>query len=162
MGVLKRISLIVLVAGSCVGCDQVTKGIAKSGLLDSNPVSLFGDTIQLQYEENHGGMLSLGVGLSPEGRFLVLTVFVGICLFGFLLFAIMNHMLRLPHIVGLSLVVGGGLGNLLDRLTNNGAVIDFLILEIGSVRTAVFNLADVAIVIGFVSLLLSIRIEQKV
>jgi signal peptidase II len=46
------------------------------------------------------------------------------------------------------------MGNLIDRIINDGAVTDFVRLGIGSFRTGIFNLADVAIVVGVVMLLL--------
>jgi signal peptidase II len=55
--------------------------------------------------------------------------------------------------IGLCLLTGGGLGNLIDRISNNGAVTDFLRLGIGPLRTGIFNLADVAIVSGVLMLL---------
>lgn len=50
--------------------------------------------------------------------------------------------------VAWSLVLAGGLGNLLDRLIYDGRVIDFMNLGIGSLRTGIFNVADVCITIG--------------
>jgi signal peptidase II len=151
----KKVLLIAVVAGWCVGCDQVTKEIARDGLQVSRPISYFGDTIRLQYEENHGGMLSFGATLSDETRFFLLTVFVAVCLSVFLLYTLVSHSLHEAQVVGISLILGGGLGNLLDRLSNNGAVIDFLVVGWGPVRTAVFNLADVAILTGVCLLLLN-------
>ena len=48
----------------------------------------------------------------------------------------------------MALVVGGGLGNLVDRVMREGAVVDFLNVGIGPVRTGIFNMADVFIVAG--------------
>ncbi|MDH3252088.1 MAG: signal peptidase II [Ignavibacteria bacterium] len=151
----KKILLIAIVAGGCVGCDQVTKGIAREGLEVSRPISYFGDVVRLQYEENHGGMLSFGATLSDRSRFFLLTVFVAICLSMFFLYTLVSRSLHETQVMGISLILGGGLSNLLDRLLNNGAVIDFLVLGLGSVRTAVFNFADVAILTGVCILLLN-------
>jgi signal peptidase II len=56
--------------------------------------------------------------------------------------------------LGLALVAGGGLGNLVDRFRLRGYVIDFMNLGLGPVRTGVFNVADVAIVAGVILLVL--------
>jgi signal peptidase II len=53
-----------------------------------------------------------------------------------------------PRVLGLALLTGGGLGNWLDRLLHSGAVVDFVSLGLGSLRTGIFNVADVAIVAG--------------
>ena len=50
--------------------------------------------------------------------------------------------------VAWSLVLSGGIGNLLDRLFHEGRVIDFMNIGIGSLRTGIFNVADVCITIG--------------
>src|SRR5207249_7753307 len=45
-------------------------------------------------------------------------------------------------------ILGGGLSNLLDRVAYGGYVVDFINLGIGSLRTGIFNAADVAITVG--------------
>ena len=56
--------------------------------------------------------------------------------------------------VALSAIFGGGLSNILDRILNNGLVVDFMNMGIGSVRTGIFNIADVAIMSGLGLMLL--------
>jgi signal peptidase II len=51
-------------------------------------------------------------------------------------------------VVAAALIIGGGFSNLLDRLYNDGLVVDFMNAGIGPVRTGIFNLADVAIMAG--------------
>jgi len=58
-------------------------------------------------------------------------------------------------LVGLSLICGGGASNLLDRVLFGGTVVDFVIVNLGGYRTGVFNLADVAIGLGAVLLLVA-------
>ena len=69
------------------------------------------------------------------------------------------YLMRVPSldlmpVIGLSLMAGGGVGNLIDRIFNNGAVTDFVRLGIGPLRTGIFNLADVAVVVGISMLFL--------
>ena len=52
------------------------------------------------------------------------------------------------QIVGAALVCGGGLGNVIDRVSRGGNVTDFLNIGIGPVRTGIFNLADMALMLG--------------
>ena len=59
--------------------------------------------------------------------------------------------------MGKPLVAGGGLGNLWDRLARDGAVVDFLNLGIGPVRTGIFNVADLVLVAGLVVLAIAGR-----
>ena len=59
--------------------------------------------------------------------------------------------LRSPNpggIAGGSLLVAGGVGNLIDRMVNHGAVIDFMNIGFGRLRSGIFNVADMAIMAG--------------
>ena len=151
----KKTILIAFLLVTCIGCDQATKQIAKSSLKFSAPQSLFNDMLRLQYAENPGGMMSFGAELHPEIRFWFLTVFVGLMLFGILIFTVVSTKLTRFQITALTLIVGGGFSNLLDRLLHDGHVIDFLNVGIGGVRTAIFNVADVVIILGTLLLLFS-------
>jgi signal peptidase II len=56
-------------------------------------------------------------------------------------------------VLGFALVLGGGLSNLLDRILKDGRVIDFMMLKFGGMQTAIFNFADVMIIMGISVLL---------
>jgi signal peptidase II len=58
-------------------------------------------------------------------------------------------------VVGIASILGGGLSNLLDRCLYDGRVFDFLNVGIGTLRTGVFNVADMGIMLGVALLLLS-------
>ncbi len=64
-------------------------------------------------------------------------------------------------ILAIALVVGGGLSNLIDRLVNEGRVVDFMQLGIGPLRTGVFNVADVAIMGGLAVMLVVVFRDGK-
>jgi len=140
--------LLVLVVVACAGCDQATKTAAKTLLPPSGALTMLHNTITFVYTENSGAFLSLGASW-PEGvRFALFTVATGL----FLAVAC-TWLLRAPRgspcqQMGLALLVGGGVGNLIDRLAHHGRVVDFIRLAVGPVRTGVFNVADVAITGG--------------
>ncbi len=156
-----KIIIVSVLLVSCIGCDQATKQIARSNLEYATPHSLFNDFLRLQYAENPGGMMSFGAELHPEVRFWFLTVFVGVMLSGILLYTIFSNKLTRFQVASLTLIVGGGYSNLIDRLLNEGHVIDFLNVGLGSVRTAIFNLADVVILLGALLLMLSSSIQKE-
>ena len=52
------------------------------------------------------------------------------------------------QIVGAALICGGGLGNVIDRVSHGGYVTDFLNIGVGPVRTGIFNVADMALMLG--------------
>jgi len=157
-----RLSLDALILISCTGCDQATKNIARELLASSPPISLLNGLVRFEYTENPGAFLGLGSNLPGEGRFLLFVIFASVSLLLTLAFITRAHNLDPKLLIGLSLVAGGGIGNLLDRIFNDGAVIDFVRLGVGPFRTGIFNLADVAIVGGVVILFLwSARDREK-
>ncbi|ABQ25728.1 signal peptidase II [Geotalea uraniireducens] len=162
MNPVKRTLLIAPVLLSCVGCDQVTKNIARHGLANSEPIAFLNNIFRLQYAENPGAFLSLGAG-SPENiRFWVFTFFTGIFLACMLVYLLVSPNNSKVKMISLSLVVGGGIGNLIDRIFNDGCVIDFMNIGIGSLRTGVFNVADIAISFGVVWLFaISFKASKK-
>ena len=50
-------------------------------------------------------------------------------------------------IVGLTFIIGGGIGNMIDRVLY-GSVTDFMLIDLGLVKTGIFNAADVSVMIG--------------
>lgn len=151
-----RLFLLTLTMLACAGCDQVAKAIARGALASSPPVTLLGGAVRLVYTENPGAFLSLGADLPPEVRFLV-GVVVAAALSALLVFTLRTASLALGQKAGLALILGGGLGNLIDRLANHGQVIDFVSLRLGPFYTGIFNLADIAITTGVLLVLLSFR-----
>ena len=144
----RKLGLVILVLFFCTGCDQVTKVVAQKMLASTAPVSLLNDTIRIQYTENPGAMLSLGAKLPAEARFVFFVLFVGLMLTVTLVYAVKTNGLNSMQLTGLALITSGGIGNFLDRLFNHGAARDFMNIGIGSIRTGIFNVADLLIVAG--------------
>lgn len=156
-----RLGLVLLIVLSCVGCDRATKYVAWRTLSSSPPISLLYDSVRLEYTENIGAFLGLGSSLPSAVRVLLFVIFSGAgVLLAFVYLARADRLDLLPTIA-LSLLAGGGVGNLVDRISNNGAVTDFVRLGIGPLRTGIFNLADVAILAGVLLLFLWSLGERK-
>ncbi|MFM7162262.1 MAG: signal peptidase II [Planctomycetaceae bacterium] len=131
----------------CIALDQTTKVLA-TRLLPTVPLSFLGDTFRLQHALNTGAFLGMAGSWSPEVRFWLLTVLNAGFLVGLLVVLLKNwHMPRWQFIACVG-ILAGGLGNLIDRVTNHGQVTDFLNLGIGNLRTGIFNVADIAITGG--------------
>ena len=157
----KRLLVLLVTLIVTVGCDQATKRVAQTHLSMAEPRSYFNNMLRLEYAENSGAFLSLGAGLTEGMQFWIFTVFVTILLF--CLFAAMlnfSHKGQVALSFALALYIGGGIGNLLDRLMHDGHVIDFLNVGIGGIRTGIFNVADMAIMAG-VGLLLVSGLRRK-
>jgi signal peptidase II len=155
MGRLNRtaqLGLVLLLLATSVGCDQAAKIMASAKLSDSLPINYFNGVVRLEYAENSGAFLSLGEALPPSARFFLLEVMVGGLLGLGLGYTLFSTRMSLRQKAVLALALGGGLGNLIDRVAH-GAVVDFISLGIGPLRTGIFNFADVAITVGMVGVL---------
>jgi signal peptidase II len=93
-------------------------------------------------------MLSIGANLPIQWRVVLFVIFVGVVLTAVAVYIIKADDLSSAQLVGLLLFAAGGMGNLIDRLINHGAGIDFMNIGIGSVRTGIFNFADIFIMAG--------------
>jgi signal peptidase II len=152
---VKRMVMILAIVLCCIGCDQASKTAAARFLSGTDAVRLLKDVVRLQYIENSGGFLSLGAGIPETWRYLVFTLVVGVFISGLLIYTLAVRKLSTWQTIGLSLVVGGGFGNLIDRIFNQGLVIDFINLGIGPLRTGIFNVADLVIAFGSVWLIVT-------
>lgn len=150
-----QLPLVLLVLLCCVGCDQAVKAIAKGALASSPPLLLLDGAVRLQYTENPGAFLSLGAELPAGIRFLLGVVLVGATQLALLAFLLRTRTLSTWQRIGFSLFLAGGLGNWLDRLLNEGRVIDFVSLGVGGLHTGIFNVADVAITTGILIVLVA-------
>src|SRR5437764_1146550 len=156
----RRLLLVCVVLLPCVGCDQMAKVTARH-YLPPSPITYLRGLLRLQYVENSGAFLSAGANLSERERFWVFTIFTGVGLVGLLLYVATSRRLQFAQVIAFSLMIGGGAGNLIDRVFNHGAVIDFVNLGVGRLRTGVFNAADVEILAGITLLLLQSFVANK-
>jgi signal peptidase II len=148
----KRSVAVLVLLVLCVGCDQVTKDAAQQYVAFEPPHSWFHDTVRLEYAENTGAFQSLGGGLSEEFRILFFQVLPALWLIVLTIYLLSAKPASMLPTVAWSLILSGGLGNLLDRIMNEGRVIDFMNIGIGSLSTGIFNVADVGITTGVVLL----------
>lgn len=129
--------------------DQASKWFVVHHV-ENQPV--LGDVVRLTLTENAGAAF----GLFPGAR----TSFIAISLVAAIGLVYANHVMRRAdrRRILLSLILGGNLGNLVDRI-RFGRVTDFIDIGIGNTRWPVFNVADIAVVIGAVGLGLMLLAE---
>lgn len=128
--------------------DQLTKVYAVSVLKGQPPQSYLGDILRISYAENKGAFLGLFGNLSETMRWAILVTGNSALMVGLLLYLTLGKKVNAWTFFTFALVFAGGVGNLIDRVRIN-AVIDFLNLGIGPLRTGIFNVADMAITAGF-------------
>jgi signal peptidase II len=153
----RRYALVGGVAAAVVAADQLTKWWAVDRL-SRGPIKIVG-SFRLALARNSAGAFGLGSGVVPMIVLAVVALVV-------VLFVIGRSIDRPTMALALGLVLGGAVGNLLDRVFRSpgfgrGAVIDFVDLR----WWPVFNVADAAITIGCVVLVLvsfnGSRVEQR-
>ncbi len=141
---------VVVLFGSLVGCDHTTKHLAVTHLRDAAPTPIVPGMVELSYTENRDMAFSLLGGLTtPATRypFLVAAKLLGVLVAAGLLVTRWRRSGWLEK-AGLTMLMAGALGNLIDRVVR-GFVVDFIHVT----YWPVFNVADVAICVGVAMLL---------
>jgi signal peptidase II len=161
MNLLRRFIMIATILISCVGCDQATKSVAKSYLSESQALSLLGGSVRLQIAKNYGAFLNLGDSMPHSLRNGVLSVGVAVVLAIILAFPFVKQNTTSTVGLAIALIVAGGLSNLIDRWHYGGYVVDFIHISIGPLRTGIFNVADMCIMLGVALLLFGERLWPK-
>lgn len=131
--------------------DQVFKLLALQ-CLSGAPVGIIGSAVNLTLVKNSGA--AFGIGADRRVVLLVLTVFALICAVWLLLFS----EIKFSSKIALAFVVGGGLGNLFDRIFR-GFVVDYI--DLSFLHFAVFNFADICVSLGSAVLIFLILKPQK-
>ena len=145
---MARAMVMIAVVFLTVGCDQGTKALARSYLKNGTVVSLFGGVLVIRCVENHGAFLSLGAWLPLPVRRAFFIAFPQAILAGVVAYVARKSDSRPLLAAAFSFVAGGGIGNLLDRIIHEGRVGDFLNIGVGVLRTRIFNVADLCIMLG--------------
>lgn len=149
---------LVLTIG-VIAVDQIVKWIVTRTLPYGQPVEVIGDFLRLVYVRNPVIGFSIGRSLGGGGRFVLAR----------LLPLIVSGILLVYYLVGkditcfqrwvLAAVLGGGLGNYVDRIFRKGEVVDFIDFKFygifGLERWPTFNVADMTLVLGGLLLLAS-------
>lgn len=141
--------------------DQITKSLARQTLAGNPAISLLLDCVRFQYVENRGGFLGYLNPLPESYRFWLLSAGVAVLLIAAAAYMFTRDTYTARQCASASLILAGGASNLIDRLINNGGVVDFISIGIGPVRTGIFNLADLFILAGAFYLGFSVAVREK-
>ncbi len=140
-------AMIILIIMLNLAFDQISKIIVRNEVGNHEIIKLFGHWFTITKVENTGAFLSAGSALPELIRIILLSVFPIIFLAYGLYMLLVKRVMSNLQVVGWCFVIGGGTGNLYDRIVH-GSVTDFLHLDLGLFQTGIFNLADVSIMIG--------------
>lgn len=142
----RRVGVFLACAAVIIALDQWTKSLASTRLLLGVPVPLLGDTVRFTLVHNTGAAF----GLFPGSRVPFIVISILAILVVFYLFLRETYR-SLANRILLGCILGGAIGNLLDRV-RLGWVVDFIDMGAGTVRWPVFNVADSAVTLGVIFL----------
>ncbi len=138
----RSLPLLFGVAGALVALDQWSKHWASANLAYREPVRVVDDLVRLTYARNSGIAFSL-----LAGRGFPLYIFSFIAALAVFLVFLRHERLSLPRQLSLAMILGGAVGNLIDRVAT-GQVVDFILLAWRGHEFPVFNVADMAVTGG--------------
>jgi len=134
-----------------IGCDQVTKGLAKDHLEEGVSTSYLNGAFRLIYVQNTGAALNLGDDLPPKLNFWLLSILPLLILSGLCFYSIKNiRNIGSMKLLSFCLIFAGGIGNIIDRILYDRHVTDFMNIGFGNLRTGIFNFADVCVTSGVI------------
>jgi signal peptidase II len=155
---VKKAYLFWPIAGLIVLLDFLTKRAALNALQYGEPREVIGNYVRFTLGYNPG--IAFGLSQYDSARPL-LIIFTIIAVAGILWIYRTTDPAHKVQIVALGFILGGAIGNLLDRFQRAKGVADFIDVGIGSARFWTFNVADAAITTGAVLLILSSLIAGK-
>ena len=129
-------------AAVVLACDQITKALVRGGIAQGDDRRVIPGLVTLVHDQNSGVAFSLLTGSGVAVVLITLAVLVGLAAFH------ARHRTRPLMWVITGMIVGGALGNLVDRV-RTGSVTDFIKLP----AWPAFNLADSAITVGVITLI---------
>ena len=142
----------LVAAAALIGIDQAIKLWAVNVLQPMGSMPLIPHVVELRFVLNQGMAFSL---LSGKQLFLIIATSIALILVAYMLF--FRSRGKYLQQAAMLLVLGGGIGNLIDRVLN-GEVVDYINLLF--MRFAVFNFADICVCVGVALWVLEIFLEE--
>jgi signal peptidase II len=142
---MKRRAYVILIVLSVIVLDQITKYLVATYLSPFDSIEIF-PFLHIVNVRNTGA--AFGSFRSVGSSFFIIISVIAI------IFVISLLIRRTYNYIGLSLVLGGAIGNLIDRVLY-GKVVDFIDFSVGSFHWPAFNVADSALTVGIAVILLA-------
>lgn len=136
-----------------IGCDQISKSLVREKVEYHQTTQIINQNFILTKVENTGAFLGMGSKLSPVLKNILLLGIPCVALILMLGYLLFKSNLEKHFLIGFSFIVGGGIGNIFDRILY-GSVTDFFHISLGFFKTGIFNMADVSVMIGSIYILI--------
>lgn len=157
---LSRNAFIILLVIANIAADQISKFWVRAVVEPYSSSPIIGDYLTLRNVENEGAFLGMGSDLNPTLKFFVLLIIPAAVLLFVLFYLFKEKQMDKLSLIGFSCVVGGGIANVFDRFIY-GSVTDFLFIDLGFVRTGIFNIADLSVTTGMILILWASLMHRK-
>ena len=150
-----RYILISTIVSLSIAFDQFSKVWVRNNFENYSEKNLIGEFFTLIKVENTGAFLGMGSELSEIPRIILLIVLPVVVLISITVYTYIEKTLDKISIIGFSLIIGGGIANIFDRIVY-GSVTDFLYINLGGIfKTGIFNIADLSVTTGMILILIS-------
>ncbi len=137
--------------------DFISKRMAEASLQPGQPVEILGDFLRFTLGYNTGIAFGLTLGGASRWPLVIITIATMGLIFWLFRSVDARHKLQ---VIAFGLIMGGAVGNLLDRIFGNRGVVDFIDVGLGDARFWTFNIADSGITVGAVLLILGSFVEK--
>ena len=149
----RNISITILITLSFL-LDQLSKLLIRQNIDQYSELKLVGDYFILTNVENSGAFLGMGSDFSPFLKTIFLLILPIIVLIFIMFYVYRDKQIDKISLIGFCLIIGGGIGNIFDRILY-GSVTDFLFIDLGGIfKTGIFNIADLSVTTGMILILL--------
>jgi signal peptidase II len=160
---MRRSNLLyyLLITFAVIFLDQISKILIVRHIAEGSSVSVIGDLLYFRFIYNEGG--AMGTFLGPPWIYAILTVLAMVLIIRYIIITPIDKVFSK---ISLALILGGAIGNLVDRL-KAGKVVDFIDLDIPDIpflhlyRWFTFNIADAAITVGLILFGISVLFAKK-
>ena len=149
----RNTSITILIAVSII-LDQLSKILIRNNVEQYSDIKLVGEYFILTNVENSGAFLGMGSDFSPIMKSIFLVILPIVILTCIIIYVYRDKEIDKISLIGFSIIIGGGIGNIFDRIIY-GSVTDFLFIDLGGIfKTGIFNIADLAVTTGMILILL--------
>ncbi|MFS4418443.1 signal peptidase II [Maribacter sp. 2307ULW6-5] len=156
---MNRFYVLVLVLLN-LGCDQITKEAVRQNVTKMEQIELFSGQLILTHVENTGAMLGFGAHLPKIPKLILLQVIPLAVLLLLIYLVFLKNRGKGLLAVAFAFALGGGIGNLMDRIAH-GSVTDFFQIRLGMFRSGIFNMADVSLTVGLLLLFIGHYVKER-
>lgn len=146
-----------------IAIDQISKVIVRTYMTmgRAGEIDLIGDYFQLIWVENKGAFLGMGSDMNPTLRLIFLLILPTLVLLYVIYYIVKTKALDRLSLIAFCCIVGGGIANVFDRIVF-GQVTDFFFIQLNdTLKTGIFNVADVSVTTGMIMLLFSGLFNKK-